>query len=158
MLQTDIMATGRAQGSGSRKFGARKSGSTSGCCVSRGHAACSCHNNPFAPVLCQIPCSGVSGNWHRTSAFVRHSSIVPPFFMPSPLTAPLRALSLATLANARWVLVGSMRSLRSRVRLRFGLLRLALPHPFAMATARLRAQWLRGSVVRVCLPLPRPCA
>lgn len=37
-------------------------------------------------------------------------------------------------------------------------LRLALPRPFVMATARLRAQWLRGSVVRAFLPLPRPCA
>ena len=152
------MATGRAQGSGSRNFGARKSGSTSGCCGSSGPAVCICHNNPFAPVWCEIPSVVSSGNSHHTSAFVRRSSIVPPFFMPSPLTAPLRALALATLASVRWVLVGSMRSLRSRVCLRFGLLRLALPRAFVMATARLRALWLRGSVVSAVLPLPRPCA
>lgn len=152
------MATGRAQGSGSRKFGARKSGSTSGCCGKGSPVARLCHNNPFAPVWCETPSVVSSGDSHQTSAFVRHSSIVPPFFMPSPLTAPLRALALATLASARWVLVGSMRSLRSRVCHPVCWLRLALPRPFVMATARLRWVWLRGSVVRAFLPLPRPCA
>ena len=145
MLLTDYMATGRACLRGAVRGAPR-----------------------LAPVVSRFslrgvaPCSAPPLRSNRSTTYALGE---PTRTAPLVLTAPLRALvgSVARYARecslgARWVLVGSMRSLRSRVRPPACWLRLALSRPFVMATARLRWVWLRGSVVRAFLPLPRPCA